>query len=89
VPYRSKAHHYYKPNPNFERTRKFWKSYRSVKWYIGIVYDACSVLLILMSFDKIYKFKSLKVVKPWQIARLIEKVPKLFYSLRHKMTYGL
>lgn len=42
-----------------------------------------------MSFDKVYKFKSLRVVKPWQIAKLIEKIPKLFRSLRHQMTYGI
>jgi hypothetical protein len=87
--YRSKSHHYYKPNPKFEKTRQFWRLYRSVKQIIGIIYDISSVLLVVMSFDKVYKFKSLKVIKPWQIARLVEKVPKLFYSLRHKMTYGI
>jgi hypothetical protein len=87
--YRSKAQHYYKPNAKFERTRKFWQIYRGIKWVIGIIYDSCSVILILMSFDKVYKFKSWRVIKPWQIANLVEKVPKLFRSLRHKMTYGI
>lgn len=87
--YRSKARHYYKPNPKFEQTRKFWQIYRGIKWFIGIIYDSCSVILILMSFDKVYKFKSWRVIKPWQIATLIEKIPKLLRSLRHKMTYGI
>jgi len=87
--YRSKSHHYYKPNPKFEKTRQFWRLYRSVKQIIGIIYDISSVLLVVMSFDKVYKFKSLKVIKPRQIDRLVEKVPKLFYILRHKMTYGI
>jgi hypothetical protein len=87
--YRSKSHHYYKPNPKFDRTRKFWQVYRGIKWVVGIIYDSCSVILILMSFDKVYKFKSWRVIKPWQIAKLIEKIPKLFRSLRHQMTYGI
>ena len=87
--YSSKASHYYKPNPKFDRIRHFWRIYRSIKQVIGIIYDISSVLLVVMSFDKVYKYKSLKVIKPWQIARLVEKIPKLLYSLRHKMTYGL
>lgn len=42
-----------------------------------------------MSLDKVYKYKSWRVVKPWQVAKLIEKIPKLFRSLRHNLTYGI
>jgi hypothetical protein len=87
--YRTKAHHFYKPNPEFARTRTFWKVYRTIKMIIGIIYDASSVILVLMSFDKVYKFKSWRVVKPWQIAMLVQKVPKLVRSLRHHLTYGI
>lgn len=87
--YRSKAHHYYKPNPQHARVRTFWKIYRTIKMVIGIIYDASSVVLVLMSFDKVYKFKSWRVVKPWQIAMLVQKIPKLVRSLRHHMTYGI
>jgi hypothetical protein len=42
-----------------------------------------------MSLDKVYKFKSWRVVKPWQIATLVERIPKLFRTLRHHFTYGI
>ena len=34
-----------------------------------------------MSFEQAYKLKTLSVVKPWQIARLAEKSPKLFKAV--------
>lgn len=34
-----------------------------------------------MSFEQAYKLKTLSVIKPWQIARLAEKSPKLLKAL--------
>lgn len=87
--YRTKAHHFYKGNPNFARTKQFWTVWRKVKMVIGIIYDSASVILVLMSLDRVYKFKSWRVIKPWQIANLVERLPKLFRTLRHNFTYGL
>lgn len=87
--YRTKSHQFYKPNPQHARVRQFWRIYRKVKMVIGIIYDASAVLVVLLSFDRIYKFRSWRVLKPWQVATLIEKVPKLFRTLRHNLSYGL
>ena len=87
--YRTKAHQFYKSNPHHARVRQFWKIYRKIKMVVGIIYDASAVLVVLLSFDRVYKFKSWRVLKPWQLAALIEKVPKLFRTLRHNFTYGI
>jgi|DEB0MinimDraft_10_1074344.scaffolds.fasta_scaffold12385_8 hypothetical protein len=58
------------------------KNYYNIsKRYIWVAHDLLSVLVILMTFDKVYKMKSFKVLKPWQLARLIERVPKLMHTL--------
>lgn len=87
--YRTKAHHFYKANEKFLKIKTFWTVWRQVKRVIGIAYDICSVLLVLMSLDRVYKFKSWRVIKPWQIANLVERLPKLIRTLRHSFTYGL
>ena len=87
--YRTKAHQFYRVNKNFARTKTFWLVWRKIKNIVGITYDICSVLLVLMSLDRVYKFKSWRVIKPWQIANLVERLPKLFRTLRHNFTYGL
>lgn len=87
--YRTKAHQFYRVNKQFMRTKQFWIVWKQARRIIGIVYDICSVLLILMSFDRVYKFKSWRVIKPWQIANLVERIPKLFRTLRHSFTYGI
>jgi len=87
--YRTKAHHFYKGNAKFARTKQFWTAWRKVKMVIGIIYDSASVILVLMSLDRVYKFKSWRVIKPWQIANLVERLPKLFRTVRHHATYGL
>lgn len=87
--YRSQSKHYYKPNPNHARTKVFWQIYRRIKAVVGIVYDAASVLVVLLSFDRVYKLKSWRVIKPWQIATLVQRIPKLLRTLRHNLTYGL
>lgn len=87
--YRTQAHHFYKPNPQHARVRKFWKIYRKLKMIVGIIYDTSSVLIVLLSLDRVYKMRSWRVLKPWQIANLVERVPKLFRTLRHHMTYGI
>lgn len=34
-----------------------------------------------MSFEQAYKLKTLSVVKPWQVAKLAEKAPKMLKAL--------
>jgi len=87
--YRTQAHQFYRANKQFMRTKTFWIIWKKIRSIIGITYDICSVLLVLMSLDRVYKFKSWRVLKPWQIANLVERVPKLFRTLRHNFTYGL
>lgn len=86
--YRTKSEHFYKPNQDYERTRGFWKIYRKIKLFIKTIYDISSVLVILMSFDKILKYKSFKVVKFWQIAQLVERIPRLFSNLQYNFGGG-
>ena len=53
-----------------------WKQYSIAKKYIFAGYDILSVIVILLSFDKIYRLRSVKGIKAWQVARLIERIPK-------------
>lgn len=71
------------------RVRQFWRLYRKVKRVVGVIYDASAVLVVLLSFDRVFKLKSWRVLKPWQIASLIERMPKLFRTLQHSFTYGI
>ena len=87
--YRTQSHQFYARNKKFLRTKQFWTVWRKVKMIIGIIYDSASVILVLMSLDRVYKFKSWRVIKPWQIANLVERLPKLFRTVRHHATYGL
>lgn len=57
-------------------------NYFRLKRFIWTTYDVLSVLVILISLDKIVKNKSIKALKPWQVARLIERVPKLMRIFR-------
>ena len=59
----------------------FAEYYKRSKRYIWIAYDLLSVLVVLLTFEKVLKMKSLRVIKPWQLARLIERVPKLMRTL--------
>lgn len=61
---------------------KFWKYYSKSKKYIYASYDVLSVLVILLSFDKIYKLRSIRGLKTWQVARLIERFPKMLQTLK-------
>ena len=56
--------------------------YQLTKKYIYILYDLLSIIVILLSFDKAYRFRSLKLVQPTQIARLIERFPKALKSIK-------
>jgi hypothetical protein len=87
--YRTKSHQFYKPkdydqiHSNHEGVRKFWKIYRKIKMIIKTLYDISSVLVIIMSFDKVYKYKSFKVIKTWQVAQLIERFPRMLNNFRN------
>jgi hypothetical protein len=66
---------------SLERSQKIWKMYIKAKPIIKSVYECSSFLIFLMSFEQAYKLRTLSVVKPWQIARLAEKSPKLLKAL--------
>jgi len=57
-------------------------NYFRLKQWIWTTYDILSVLVILLSFDKMIKTKSIKTLKPWQVARLIERGSKLTRTFR-------
>ncbi len=61
---------------------KLWKYYRISKKYVYASYDVLSVIVILLSLDRIYKMRSLKGIKAWQIARLIERFPKMLKTFK-------
>ena len=66
-----------------DRSQKVWKIYIKAKPIIRTVYDCSSFLVFVMSFENAYKLKTLSVIKPWQIARLAQKSPKLLKTLTH------
>jgi hypothetical protein len=66
---------------NLEQSQKIWKMYIKAKPIIKSVYECSSFLIFLMSFEQAYKLRTLSVIKPWQIARLAEKSPKLLKAL--------
>ena len=61
---------------------QLWKHYRYAKKYIYASYDVLSVLVILLSLDRVYKLRSFKGLKAWQVARLIERLPKMMKTLK-------
>ena len=56
--------------------KKFGKRYMQTKKTIYAAYDILSLVVIILSFDKLLTTKT-RSVEPRQIARLIEKIPKI------------
>ena len=56
--------------------KKFSKRYRQTKKTIYALYDILSLIVIVLSFDKLLSSKT-RTVEPRQVARLIEKLPKV------------
>ena len=56
--------------------KKFSKRYRQTKKTIYALYDILSLIVIILSFDKLLSSKT-RTVEPRQVARLIEKLPKV------------
>ena len=56
--------------------KKFSKRYRQTKKTIYALYDILSLIVIILSFDKLL-FSKTRTVEPRQVARLIEKLPKV------------
>jgi hypothetical protein len=56
--------------------KKFQKHYKQTKKTIYTVYDILSFVVIILSFDKLLTSKS-RSVEPRQVARLIEKLPRI------------
>jgi len=56
--------------------KKLGRRYRQTKKAIYTAYDILSLIVILLSFDKLLSSKT-RSVEPRQVARLIEKIPKI------------
>ena len=56
--------------------KKLGKRYRQTKQAIYTAYDILSLVVIILSFDKLLTSKT-RSVEPRQVARLIEKIPKI------------
>jgi hypothetical protein len=56
--------------------KKLGKRYLQTKKTIYAAYDILSLVVIILSFDKLLSSKS-KSVDPRQVARLIEKLPRV------------
>jgi hypothetical protein len=51
-------------------------NYQKTKKTIYALYDILSLIVIILSFDKLLSSKT-RSVEPRQVARLIEKIPKI------------
>ena len=56
--------------------KKLGKRYLQTKKTIYAAYDILSLVVIILSFDKLLRSKS-RSVEPRQVARLIEKLPRV------------
>ena len=63
--------------------------YKKTKSVIHLIYDISSVLFVLMSFDNLFKAKTWRVIKPWQISTLVERLPRMLKTLKRHKRYGL
>lgn len=70
---------------SIRKSQRFWKYYLKFKRIVSVVYDISSMIKLLMSFETAYKLKNWSLVKPWQIARLVERFPKLFRMIMSMM----
>ena len=56
--------------------KSYKKHYQKTKKTIYALYDILSLVVIILSFDKLLTSKA-RSVEPRQVARLIEKLPKI------------
>ena len=56
--------------------KSYKKHYQKTKKTIYALYDILSLIVIILSFDKLLSSKA-RSVEPRQVARLIEKIPKI------------
>ena len=56
--------------------KSYKKHYQKTKKTIYALYDILSLIVIILSFDKLLSSKA-RSVEPRQVARLIEKLPKV------------
>ena len=56
--------------------KKVWEALPADQKAIYTAYDILSLIVILLSFDKLLNSKS-RSVEPRQVARLIEKLPRI------------
>ena len=56
--------------------KSYKKHYQKTKKTIYALYDILSLVVIILSFDKLLTSKT-RSVEPRQVARLIEKIPKI------------
>lgn len=62
------------------------KEYILLKEAVYLVYNVTSVLVVLFAMDKMLYTRSIKNMKPWQVALLIQRVPKMVSSLQQTFT---
>jgi hypothetical protein len=67
---------------NYQDKQLFWKFYIKFKKYIKLVAEVSSFIMLLISFEQAWILKTWSVIKPWQLARLAEKFPKLLRTLQ-------
>ena len=56
--------------------KSYKKHYQKTKKTIYALYDILSLIVIILSFDKLLSSKA-RSVEPRQVARLIEKLPRI------------
>lgn len=62
---------------NLDASRKFWRIFLKLKKILRITVEVSSFILLIMSFEKAFMLKSWSVLKPWQVSRLLAKIPRL------------
>jgi hypothetical protein len=67
---------------NIKNSQKFWRYWLQFKKIMRLVNDISSFAMLLFSFEKALTLRTWSVVKPWQIARLAEKFPRLLRTLQ-------
>jgi len=70
------------------RTQRLWKYYFRFKKGVRLIYELSSFALILMTFEKAVKLKTMSAVKPWQIFKVAEKLPRLLQTLGKTFAAG-
>jgi hypothetical protein len=66
---------------NVKRSSQFWKIFFKVKKVVTIIYEVSSYVLLILSLENAFKARTFSVLRPTQIAKLVERTPKLLRKL--------